>query len=158
MQRLPIRRLRVEDREEWLRLRVALWPEGSPQEHAADIAWFSASDRGAAFGIVRPDGRLGGLVEVYIRPFADGCRTRQVGYLEGWYVDPDLRRQGYGRDLIHAAEAWAKAHGCREMGSDTPIGNEVSLRAHLALGYKEAVRLIHFCKSLVAEADDAAGS
>ncbi len=158
MQRLPVRRMQTGDREEWLRLRVALWPEGTPQEHAADMAWFAASDRGAAFAIARPDGRLGGFVEVYIRPFADGCRSRPVGYLEGWYVDPDLRRQGHGRELIRAAEAWAKARGCLEMGSDTTIENEVSLRAHLALGYKETTRLIHFCKSLVAEEEEAAGS
>ena len=35
------------------------------------------------------------------------------------------------------------------MGSDTWLDNEVSYRAHLAVGYQEAERLIHFNKHLV---------
>ena len=54
-----------------------------------------------------------------------------------------------GRALVQAAEAWAIAQGCTEMGSDTWLDNEASYRAHLALGYQEAERLIHFNKRLV---------
>jgi hypothetical protein len=35
------------------------------------------------------------------------------------------------------------------MGSDTWIDNEVSYHAHLAIGYTEAERLIHFKKRLI---------
>lgn len=144
-----VRRVKKEDWDEWLRLRRALWPEGTAEEHTREMAWYTTSGRGATFVIERPQGGLGGFVEVSIRPFADGCRTRPVGYLEGWYVDPDLRRQGLGTKLVRAAEAWALAQGCREMGSDTQIDNAVSLRAHLALGFQEVERAIHFCKPLL---------
>ena len=97
----------------------------------------------------RGDGTLGGFVEAGLRKYADGCDTSPVGYIEGWYVDADLREQGIGRALIQAAEAWAIDRGCTEMGSDTWIENVVSYRAHLALGYEEAERLIHFRKRLV---------
>ena len=34
------------------------------------------------------------------------------------------------------------------MGSDAEIWNEVSLQAHQALGYQEAIRLVTFSKRL----------
>src|SRR5437667_6595225 len=77
-------------------------------------------------------------------PHADGCDTSPVGYVEGWYVDADVRRHGDGRRLIRTAERWARERGCTEMGSDCLLENEVSLRAHLAIGYEERERLIHF--------------
>jgi aminoglycoside 6'-N-acetyltransferase I len=71
-----------------------------------------------------------------------------VGYIEGWYVDPDLRQTGWGRALVEAAEAWARSCGYAEIASDCLLENEVSLKAHTALGYEEIERLIHFRKSL----------
>jgi len=102
----------------------------------------------AVFVAVRPEGGLGGFLEASLRTYAEGCDSSPVGYIEGWYVDPDLRRQGVGRALLRAAEAWARAQGCQEMASDCRLDNEASWRAHLALGYEEAERLIHFRKRL----------
>ncbi len=78
----------------------------------------------------------------------DGCRTRNVGYIEGWYVEAAHRRQGVGAALVRAAEEWARAQGCQEMASDCFEDNAVSLASHLALGYTEKERLIHFAKEL----------
>jgi aminoglycoside 6'-N-acetyltransferase I len=94
----------------------------------------------------RPDGGLCGLLEVSIRSEAPGCTTDRIGYLEGWYVDPDWREQGVGRGLVEAAEAWACSVGCREMASDTTPDYPVSPRAHAALGYLETER--YFRKTL----------
>src|SRR5262249_58795557 len=71
-----------------------------------------------------------------------------VGYVEGWFVDADLRRQGVGRRLLEAAEQWATAHGCKEMASDAQMENEVSLAAHQALGFEESSRAVHLRKRL----------
>jgi uncharacterized protein (TIGR02246 family) len=38
-----------------------------------------------------------GFAEVSIRPYAEGCSTDRVGYLEGWFVRPEARRRGVGR-------------------------------------------------------------
>jgi aminoglycoside 6'-N-acetyltransferase I len=152
-----VRKAEPQDREEWLRMRAALWPDCSPDRHLAEIAAFSVAGPRkdppgrvpeAAFVAVRSDGGLGGLLEASIRPLADGCDTRPVGYIEGWYVDPDLRRRGIGRRLAQAAEDWARSHGCQEMASDCTLDNDLSLRAHLALGYEETERLVHFRKAL----------
>ena len=102
----------------------------------------------ATFVAVRPDGSLGGFLEAGIRPYADGCDTSPVGYIEGWYVDPDLRRTGVGGVLVHAAEGWASSLGLTEMASDAEVENGVSLEAHAALGYEEVGRVIQFRKGL----------
>ena len=77
-----------------------------------------------------------------------GLEARPVGYIEGWYVDGDVRRQGVGRALVEAAEAWARSKGCRQMASDALIDNAVSIEAHARLGYREVERLVHFAKEL----------
>jgi aminoglycoside 6'-N-acetyltransferase I len=139
------------DRAEWIRLRRALWPEADSAELASEIDAILASDRLAAFVAARPGGRLAGLVEASLRDVAEGCATSPVGYIEGWYVDPDARRVGVGRRLVAAAEAWALARGCREMASDSVLSNLDGQAAHRALGYAEVERAVHFRKDLQAD-------
>jgi aminoglycoside 6'-N-acetyltransferase I len=139
------------DHAEWLRMRAALWPACPLEEHDSEMEdQLTDSERCAVFVVEREAGQLGGFLEVSLRAYADGCRTSPVGYIEGWYVDADLRQRGLGGELVKAAEQWAIEQGCREMASDCELDNDVSFRAHLALGYEEADRVIQFCKSLVA--------
>src|SRR4051812_5217178 len=116
-----VRRPAAEDRAEWARMRGALWPGPTRGAHAEEIAAYLGGDLSGwlagllavtAFVAARPGGGLCGLVEASVRHLADGCTTRPVGYVEGWYVDPDVRRNGVGRRLIQAAEAWAASQGC----------------------------------------------
>lgn len=94
----------------------------------------------------RPTCGLGGFLEASFHVNTYDCETSPVGYIEGWYVDPDLRLHGVGKQLVHAAEQWAIGQGYQEMASDCEIDNQVSLSAHLASGYEEKERLIHFRK------------
>ena len=71
-----------------------------------------------------------------------------MAYLEGWYVVPELRETGLGRQLIEAAETWARSKGCTELASDTEMTNITSLRAHEACGFEEVSRIRCFLKSL----------
>ena len=141
---------------EWVRMRTALWPAGR-DEHAMEVSTFF--DTGSigwsdsllgwkVFVAERPAGGLCGFVEASMRPHVDGCRTRPVGYVEGWYVDLDTRCQGIGRALVRAAEEWATSQGCKEMASDAQLSNTVSQEAHKALGFEESERLVHFRKRL----------
>ena len=130
-------------------MRAALWPDCGADEHAREIdGFFDGAAASAVFVAERPDGGLAGFLEAETRGQAEGCETRPVGYIEGWYVDEDVRRRGIGRRLVEAAEAWARGCGYAEMASDCEIHNEVSLRAHVAIGYRETAREIHFCKPL----------
>lgn len=144
-----IRPIQAGDRDEWLRMRDALWPDAF-DDHVREIGMHFQQPRPntAVFVAIRANGKLGGFLEVDTRDYAEGCDTRNVGYIEGWYVDPDLRRQNIGRALIAAAENWARRLGCKEMASDCELHNDVSFKAHLASGYKEVERVIHFRKSL----------
>ena len=102
----------------------------------------------AVFIAERPDGSVCGYVEVGGRAYADGCNSSPVGYIEGWYVDPDVRRRGYGRALLAAAETWARERGYTEMASDARLGDSVSLEAHVRNGYAVVDRIVQFRKSL----------
>src|SRR3954451_5332213 len=94
-------------------------------------------------------GTLVGFVEVDLRSHADGCNPVQaVGYIEGWYVAEECRCSGVGRKLVAKAEDWARSHGCVEIASDAVIDNEVSQRAHGALGYEVVDRCVHYRKRL----------
>jgi aminoglycoside 6'-N-acetyltransferase I len=107
-----------------------------------------AQSQAVAFVSPRGEGGLCGFIEAAIRPFAEGCRTQPVGYIEGWYVDPDSRWRGIGRSLVTAAENWARSKGCKEIASDAEVSNLDSEEAHRRLGYVEVSRLVHFKKDL----------
>jgi aminoglycoside 6'-N-acetyltransferase I len=87
-------------------------------------------------------------VEAGLRRFADGCATSPVGFIEGWFVEPEFRRQGIGKRLVTAAEDWAKSRGCSEMASDSLLENVDASEAHRHLGYEEVERAVRFRKDL----------
>jgi aminoglycoside 6'-N-acetyltransferase I len=102
----------------------------------------------AVFVADRGDDHLGAFLELDQREMADGCATSPVPYIEGWYVDQDLRRMGVGRALVRAAERHAQSAGFTEIASDCVLDNEISRLAHASLGYEEVHRSIHFRRSL----------
>jgi aminoglycoside 6'-N-acetyltransferase I len=129
-------------------MRKALWDESPDEEQEREMDEELASDTDEVFFADRPGGGLCGLLVARLHPWAEGCDSTTVGYIEGWYVDEDMRRCGVGRALVEAAEAWARSRGCRQMASDAVLGNEVSHRAHGALGYEEIGRIVQFKKDL----------
>jgi aminoglycoside 6'-N-acetyltransferase I len=143
-----IRGYRNGDHPEWLRMRRALWDDYPEERQVREMGEALASDTEAVYFAERTDGRLCGFLEASLRSRADGCDSTPVGYIEGWYVDPDVRLQGVGRALVEAAESWARSKGCRHMASNADLWNEVSHRAHGALGYRETARLVLFKKDL----------
>jgi aminoglycoside 6'-N-acetyltransferase I len=146
---ITIRLLRDDDHAEWLRLREALWPEQSAAQNAQEMADILADfEHMPVYVAQRPDGGLCGLMEVAIHDHAPGCTTNKIGFLEGWYVDPEWRGQGIGGRLVEAAEAWARTQGCTEMASDTDGSYPISPTAHARLGYQEVRRDIFFRKLL----------
>ena len=143
-----IRAATRDDFAEWRRMRAALWPDCPADMHDLEMAEQLSSTDFAVFVHPRSDGKLGGFIELSVRSRVDGTMSPRVGYVEGWYADPDLRGKGVGRALIHRAETWAREKGFTELASDAELQNDDSIRAHHALGFRETFRLVHFVKSL----------
>ncbi len=141
-----IRPLTADRAEQWLPLRLALWPHYTAEELLAQIR--ALGSEYVAFAAFAGEVAIG-LVEVALRPESPGCTTSPVGFLEGWYVLPEHRRRGVGRRLAEQAETWARTQGCTEMGSDTNANYPLSPAAHAALGYQPASEPWYFQKSLV---------
>lgn len=141
---MNVRRYTPADRAGYQRMREALWPDCSD----ADIDAWSAREDATTVLATRDDGSLCGFVEVGSRPYAEGCESSPVGYIEGWWVDEDVRNRGVGRALLRAAEDWCRSQGYREVASDALLDNIASHRAHERCGYEEVERLVMFRKAL----------
>jgi aminoglycoside 6'-N-acetyltransferase I len=155
--RLTVRHATERDSAAWLEMRRTLWPEYGTDYHSGEVAGFLKGDLKMPLAVLiaaregknENDTRIVGFAELNIRPYAEGCSTDRVGFLEGWFVVPDARRQGVGRALLVAAEEWARAQGCTEFASDTLVDNDVSAAAHQALGFEEVEVIRCFRKDLV---------
>jgi aminoglycoside 6'-N-acetyltransferase I len=130
-------------------MRCALWP-GNETALAEEIDRFFAGllREPRAVLVAEEAGGLVGLIELSIRPHAEGCLTDRIAYVEAWYVDARARRRGVGRALIEAAEDWARAQGCTELASDSESGNIISQLAHLASGFDEVGQIRCYRKTL----------
>lgn len=141
------------DADAWFVLRTALWPDEDVNRLRADVQAFFSNEiplamLAAVFLAEKDGGTLVGMLELSLRPYADGCESSPVPYVEGWYVAPNARRQGVGAALVKAAEDWAVVQGYTEMASDALLENTISERAHKALGFAEVERAIRFRKEL----------
>jgi aminoglycoside 6'-N-acetyltransferase I len=144
-----LRPARREDRDGWLALRTALWPEADVEALRLEIEdWFWSGNRDTQCIVAEEHGELLGFIELSVRGYAEGCESDRVGYVEGWYVVPNVRQQHVGRDLMRAGESWAAARGCREFASDTEAGNTLGQSAHLACGFLEVERIVCFRKAI----------
>lgn len=149
---MRVREFQDSDWDEWRRMDQALFPDNEFEDDLeADMRALLARPDAAVFIAERSDGSVCGYVEVGGRAYADGCRSSPVGYIEAWYVDPDVRRSGYGRALLAAAEEWARGRGYTEMASDARLGNIVSINAHENSGYHVIDRIVQFRKPLTDE-------
>ena len=147
--KICVRPVRPEDRDQWARMRRTLFPDFDPPE----IDQFFKTGRFDGFEhcevfVAEADGALVGFAEASARPYADGCETTPVAYLEAWYVEATQRGNGVGAKLVAAIEDWGRAKGFKEIASDADINNHRSQKAHAALGFAEAGRNVCFAKKL----------
>ena len=143
-----VRPVEAADAAAWIALRTELWPE-APEDHPVEVRDFVANRPPDVECLVAEvAGSVVGFAEVGLRPYAEGCLSSPVGYLEGIYVAPEARRGGVGRLLVEACEAWARRRGCREMASDRALDNDASGAFHLGVGFAEAHRIVCYRKAL----------
>jgi aminoglycoside 6'-N-acetyltransferase I len=146
---VTIRPAQRSDALAWTALRRELWPDEG-DSHSGEVARFfdEPSADLQTWVAIRPDGELVGFLELGTRPYAEGCSSSPVPYIEGWYVRADARECGIGRGLMEAAEQWARDRGFREIASDAVLTNEASIAIHKHLGFEETERIVTFLKPL----------
>ena len=145
-----IERCTAIDQSGWLDLRLALWPDATADDHRGYMAMELAQpDRFLQLMIYDELRQPIGFIEGSIRiDYVNGTESSPVGFVEGVYVVPSWRRRGIARLLFAAIGDWARARGCSELASDALIDNEISQRAHRALGFRETDRVVYFAKPL----------
>jgi aminoglycoside 6'-N-acetyltransferase I len=160
------------DCEQLSRLRKALWPESSAEEHARELASLLKERKNGTMPLaIFVAEALGGLCPPTFAP-ARGTRrimpTRRFGRISrSWlaisrrwlrsYSSGRIRRglgirrhrgKGTGARLLEAAEEWARGHGCVEMASDTWIDHTLSQRVHEVLKFEVVDRCVHYREAL----------
>lgn len=145
-----IRRAERADIPRWVEMRSLLWPDSADSHRGELNDYFDGRciDIVEALVAVGDDGLPIGFVELNIRNFAEGSRSAEVPYVEGWFVDQRYRGQGIGKRLMRAAESWALEKGYLELASDTELDNTISQKIHKAMGFKETERVVCFLKPL----------
>lgn len=144
-----IRPFRPEDRGELMRMRRALWPDSTEDE----LDQLLAEPLSETLVLVadRWGAGLGGFAEITLRKFAEGCSSSPVAYLEGIWIDPDMRRMMIASELVKHGEAWAWKLGLTEFASDCEAHNEESRAFHLAAGFSEVQGSINFKRNIAPE-------
>ena len=132
----------INDVEPWARLRLALWPHHSLEDHRGELsrAFLSENAEAVAFIARNAANEAVGFAEATLRhDYVTGCSSSPVLFLEGIYVRPVDRRKGIAGLLCNAVADWGKSLGCVEFGSDAQLENSASHALHAALG----LSLIH---------------
>lgn len=143
---MTVRTSQSSDRDELIRMRLLLWPDSDPDE--VDEVLERPEANGRVLVWEREDRGLGGFLELGLRDYAEGCIGRPVPYVEGIWIDEDLRREGIGTALVRGAEDWSLGRGFAELASDCNLLNVQSLAFHLAAGFTEVERVICFRREL----------
>src|SRR6478672_7682199 len=145
-----IERCTAEYLEAWVCLRQALWPDETLEEHRRNALSLLNRTKNAVVYLAREEGGdVVAFAEATLRrDYVNGCSTSQLGFLEGFYVEPPDRNRGLARMLCKALEDWAAHPGCIELASDVLLQNALPKIVHEALAIEEAERVVFYTKRL----------
>jgi ribosomal-protein-alanine N-acetyltransferase len=144
------------DSEYWLKFRQQLFPSKSQSEHMLDIQhYFYYPDFKQAF-VAELNNKIIGFIEIAIRDSFEGSTLTPVAVIEAWFVDPANRQQGIGKNLIQAAERWAKSKGCKQLASAASAESSSIKLAYEHSGFRNVSSLNHYIKTLNLSAEESA--
>lgn len=124
-----------------------VWSD-SPEELEKDFEDLLKSKKDLV-AVAENDGKIIGFANIRLRnDYVAGTKTSPVAYLEGIAVAEEYRGKGVARALFEFCKNWAKEKGCSEFGSDCLITNEASYAFHMAIGFKEIERTVHFAQKI----------
>lgn len=95
--------------------------------------------------LVADVGRIVGVALVLLRSTPDHplFRRRSYAVLDGIAVDPGSRRRGVGRQLVGAAQQWARARGADWLELNVYEFNRDAVAFYDALGFESMSRKMH---------------
>ena len=129
-------------------LALNMWHDHQLSELREEFEGLTEAEDSVCF-IKYADGKPVGFAQCQLRrDYVEGTETSPVGYLEGIFILEGYRLRGYAKALLLRCQEWAKAKGCSEFASDCELGNDESLRFHIAMGFFETNRIICFKKSI----------
>ncbi|MCA9665634.1 MAG: GNAT family N-acetyltransferase [Myxococcales bacterium] len=89
------------------------------------------------------DGLAGAVhVRIYDAPRDPMIRAVRRAHVEDLIVDETLRRDGVGRELMHAAGQWAKRRGAEQLVLTVWCGNDAAEHFYQSLGYRTVNRVL----------------
>lgn len=144
---MSIREMGAMDRAIWAEMYGYLYPNHSQSSFLTEIDRILRAESRRAF-LAEFQGRAVGFAEYAERPYANGCVSQPVPFLEGIWVHETYRRRGVAQLLLDHIEALASSRGFTELGSDVDLANDTSHAAHAAWGFEETERVVFYRKSL----------
>jgi aminoglycoside 6'-N-acetyltransferase I len=114
-----IRHATPADAAAWEEMRTAMWPDGD--DHAQEIASFFAGtlpEPDAVMIAETEDHEAIALLELAIRRDIPGLEDQPVGYVEGLYINPEVRGRDLARQLLQESRNWAREQNCIGFASD----------------------------------------
>lgn len=129
------------------KLALELWPAHTAAELTKELSPLLESEEAAFFIAANGSGPVGFAQCQLRRDYVEGAQSSPVGYLEGIYIRPPYRGQGWARALLRECEGWAASKGCWEFASDCELDNLASQAFHLHAGFAEAGRVVCFIKT-----------
>lgn len=130
------------------KLALDLWPENEYEDLKNEYYTLLKSENHKVFLYIVDDLPIA-FIQLSIRSdYVEGSESNPVGYVEGIFVNPNLRRQGISKELMIKGEEWVKEKGCKQIGSDIEYDNDTSYHFHINIGFKEANRIICFIKDI----------
>jgi aminoglycoside 6'-N-acetyltransferase I len=146
--KISIRKSQAQDLDDLISMGAALWPE-EDEDDLGDLFNELLDTPRQVTLVAVSEGSLVGFANGSIRrDYVEGSSSSPVGYLEGIFTEPEVRRRGVAKAMVNALERWAASEGCTEMGSDAYEDNVESHVFHAAVGFEEAGRLVAFVKQL----------
>jgi len=144
---ISIREMGAMDRMIWAEMYGHLYPNHKTTSFLVEIDRILRAENRMAF-IAEYDGQHVGFAEYAERPYANGCVSQPIPFLEGIWVHETYRRRGVAGILLAHVEGFAQSRGYSELGSDVDLANHTSHAAHTTWGFEETERVVFYRKTL----------
>jgi GNAT superfamily N-acetyltransferase len=130
---ITIRRAKSSDTAQIAELCGQLGYPAKPAEIAQRLRRIKPANQHAVLVAESPERKVLGWLHVSVSPLLEVELRAEVN---GLIVDGEERSRGTGALLLHAAEQWARSHGCKSMSVRSNVIRERAHQFYLRHGYE----------------------